>query len=418
MKRNLRKYTIGILMCLIVVGMLPVAKVSAKKKISLSQKALTIQVGKTKTLKLKNADKKVTWSVASGKGNILLKSKKKTSVVLQGKKVGTAKVQAKLGKKKYTCQITVKKAAKNAADVANLKKLIAKLGKNTTLSKNLNNFNNKNMYEWDDSGRLVTIHWIRCNLKGAVSFASLPTLEEITLSLNQLTGIDVTKNKNLECLYFEGNRIAKIDVTKCPKLIGLGCGTNQLSNLDVSKNSKLSNLTCQGNRLTSLDLSKNPKLKTLFCEKNHLTYLDLSKNSLLDFLYVGNAELKSINLSKCRNLTSLRIDNYDDDGKQASTGIERLDLSQNIKLEEVEIHTTNLTEIDLTANKMLQWIEIRNNPLLKTVDVRGLTKITTWFRVWECPSLEKIYVKGSAISNIKKEDLYSIDNNPSFEIVR
>ena len=78
---------------------------------SLSKK-LMVKVGQSKKLKLKNNKKKVTWKVVSGKKNITLKSRKKTGVTVKGRKKGTAKVQAKIGKKKYTCKVTVKAKAK------------------------------------------------------------------------------------------------------------------------------------------------------------------------------------------------------------------------------------------------------------------------------------------------------------------
>ena len=56
------------------------------KKIALNKKKVTVTVGKTVKLKLLNAKKKVKWSVKSGKKNISLSKKKKTSVVVTGKK--------------------------------------------------------------------------------------------------------------------------------------------------------------------------------------------------------------------------------------------------------------------------------------------------------------------------------------------
>lgn len=82
---------------------------SAKKSPSLSSKKLTVKVGKTATLKLKNNTKKVTWKVTSGKERVKLTSRGKSSVRIQGKKKGKAVVVAKLGKASYTCHITVKK---------------------------------------------------------------------------------------------------------------------------------------------------------------------------------------------------------------------------------------------------------------------------------------------------------------------
>lgn len=84
---------------------------SAVKKVTLSTKKLTIKVGQSKKLKLRNNKKKVKWTATSGKKNITLKSKKKTGVTVAGRKNGTAKVQAKVGKKKYTCKVTIKDKA-------------------------------------------------------------------------------------------------------------------------------------------------------------------------------------------------------------------------------------------------------------------------------------------------------------------
>lgn len=82
----------------------------AKSKIKLSTKSVSLNGGASKTIKIKGTKKKVKWSVVSGKKNIKLKNKKKTSVKIVGVKRGTAKVQAKLGKKKYICRVTVRKS--------------------------------------------------------------------------------------------------------------------------------------------------------------------------------------------------------------------------------------------------------------------------------------------------------------------
>lgn len=81
----------------------------AKSKIKLSTTRVSLNEGESKTIKIRGTKKKVKWSVVSGKKNIKLKSKRRTSVKVIALKRGTAKVQAKLGKKKYICRVTVKK---------------------------------------------------------------------------------------------------------------------------------------------------------------------------------------------------------------------------------------------------------------------------------------------------------------------
>lgn len=85
-----------------VVSMLPVSTM-AKKAPKLNKKKLTLTVGISYQLKLKNNKKKVKWS----------SSKKKVAIVSTKGKVramsaGSCKITAKVGKKKYTCKVTVK----------------------------------------------------------------------------------------------------------------------------------------------------------------------------------------------------------------------------------------------------------------------------------------------------------------------
>ena len=74
----------------------------------LSTKKLTIKVGKTARLKVKKTSKKAKWTITSGKKNIRLTAKKKTSVKVKAVKVGKAKISCKIGKKKLVCKVSVK----------------------------------------------------------------------------------------------------------------------------------------------------------------------------------------------------------------------------------------------------------------------------------------------------------------------
>lgn len=82
---------------------------AGKKTPALSVKKASIEVGKKKTIKVKNTSKKAKWSVKSGKSAVSLSKKKKNSVVVTGKKAGKATVLAKVAGKKLTCKITVTK---------------------------------------------------------------------------------------------------------------------------------------------------------------------------------------------------------------------------------------------------------------------------------------------------------------------
>lgn len=86
----------------------------AKKKIALSAKRMNLYVGKKKTLRIKNLTKgkRTKWSVVAGKKCVTLLKKKNHCVTVKAKRSGTAKIVAKVGKKKYRCVVYVKNKVK------------------------------------------------------------------------------------------------------------------------------------------------------------------------------------------------------------------------------------------------------------------------------------------------------------------
>lgn len=70
-----------------------------------------------------------------------------------------------------------------------------------------------------------------------------------------------------------------------PNLMLLYCQNNQLTSLDLSKNKNLTQVFCLNNQLTTLDVSGNTKLEMLLCNNNQLTSLRVSpKNEVLKYV--------------------------------------------------------------------------------------------------------------------------------------
>lgn len=82
------------------------------KKPVISEKKLTLEVGKTKTLKMKYISSNVKWTTSSKKiVSIKASGKKKAICRVTAKKSGKATIKAKVGKKTYKCIVTVKEKA-------------------------------------------------------------------------------------------------------------------------------------------------------------------------------------------------------------------------------------------------------------------------------------------------------------------
>lgn len=253
--RRKKQLTACLLSFALLLGMIPASEVSAAKKVSLSNKKLTVTKGKSKTLKVKNTKKKVKWKILSGKKYISLKKKGKVAVSVKGKKKGTAKVQATVGKKKLTCKVTVKNVktskttpappvtttpsgtstpsattpanATNAPenDAEALKNLIAEQKKQGASSELSEDIQNSEQYTWEN-GRLVGIDWEGVELKGELSTEKFSALTSLVCYGNQLTSLDVTKNTALTSLDCRGNQLSSLDVTKNKESLDIGCDAN------------------------------------------------------------------------------------------------------------------------------------------------------------------------------------------------
>lgn len=90
------------LVAILAFAITPLANTQAKAKVKLNKTSISLQKGKTYTLKVKGTKKKPKWS--SNKKSIATVSKKGK---VTAKKAGNAVITAKIGKKKYTCKVKV-----------------------------------------------------------------------------------------------------------------------------------------------------------------------------------------------------------------------------------------------------------------------------------------------------------------------
>lgn len=102
MRERLKKISV-ILVCVALVFGSTQVNVEAKSKIKINKKIVTIKMGKTTKLKLKNNKKKIKWSSKNKK--IATVSQKG---IVKGKREGKTTIIAKVGKKKYKCKVIVK----------------------------------------------------------------------------------------------------------------------------------------------------------------------------------------------------------------------------------------------------------------------------------------------------------------------
>ena len=101
-KRSALPTVLALFLCmlLVVTAIVPMQVYAA----SISKKKATIYVGSSVSLSVKGTKKTPSWKSSNKKVATVSKAGKVT-----GKKAGKAKITATIGKKKYTCTVTVKK---------------------------------------------------------------------------------------------------------------------------------------------------------------------------------------------------------------------------------------------------------------------------------------------------------------------
>ncbi len=106
-------------------------------------------------------------------------------------------------------------------------------------------------------------------------------LESFVITLNPLSGIDLSANTLLRILECTSCELTALDISQNLALEEIICGRNLIKDLDVSQNQSLETLVCNNNLLTELDLSANIALVKMISCGNQLTSLDISNNTAL-----------------------------------------------------------------------------------------------------------------------------------------
>lgn len=318
--KSMKRVTTFIIMTVLLLGMFATPDQTvqaAKKTVQISKKSITLEVGESTRLSIKNAPKKikVTWS-SSDKKIATVNAKGK----VHAKKAGKTVITAKIKNKKYTCKVKVvkkgKKAntqtasteqkteatvdvpkkpetpttpaqpvapttpepekpsepenpsfslrhteGKNASDVAAIEKLVKNQIAAGVASLDID-LDNTAYYKWKD-GRLVGLDCEWQDAKGSISFSDFPMLQELNCHGNFNT----------------------VDVSSNTELISLECRSSGITSIDVRNNKKLQRLEVRENSLTTLDVTNNTELNYLDCEMNNISILDVSQNKKLENFY-------------------------------------------------------------------------------------------------------------------------------------
>ena len=350
MKRKRNQLFVTALTAAMAVSLLsPAEPAAAAKKVKFNVKKLSLTVGKKKTLKIKNAKKKAKWSIKSGKDKIKLQKKKKASVVVAAKKAGSAKVQAKVGKKKYVCKVVVKaKTVKNGtsagtkttnkpADAKNATKNPSN-GQNNVATQPTNNpSNGQNNATTQPTNNPSKDNPSKDNPANPTATPAadpdvpkkneqdVKKLQALIQTLNQ-KGADISANLDDESVYHwnKEGRLTEIywgekeiigaemaDFNEFTALEILDINNNNISGtFYVGDLANLKELKCYGNKIDKLVLDTNKNLQELDCHNNQISNtIRLNDSKNLERLYCSNNKITELDVSGCDKLQDVDCSN-------------------------------------------------------------------------------------------------------------
>ncbi len=149
----------------------------------------------------------------------------------------------------------------------------------------------------EEIGEVTEINIFRAGIKSMEGIKTFKELEGLSLTLNDLSELDVSGLTKLGALMVQENHLTKLDLTGCKELEGLSCNGNQLSELNLSGYTRLRYLNCNDNRLTRLDISDCTNLHHVYCNKNQLSELILPPAKEMVWLMCGDNRLTKIDIS-------------------------------------------------------------------------------------------------------------------------
>lgn len=123
-----------------------------------------------------------------------------------------------------------------------------------------------------------------------------------------LTGLELGETPHLEVLMVENNPISSIDLSRVATLQEFSCKGSQTNSLQLPNSSSLKVLKCSGTPLTVLDLMQQVHLEQFVADRcESLKEVDFSSLSKLTYISMEATSLTEIDLTACKALQTINL---------------------------------------------------------------------------------------------------------------
>ena len=263
-------------------------------------------------------------------------------------------------------------------------------------------------FDTDGDGKISTreadaVIGIDCsdmNIKELTGIDRFRNLTSLICSYNDLTSLDLSRNRVLKILECSVNSIARLNLSGCAALEKLHCNRNALTLLDLSACGGLLTLDCAENSIAELDVSGCLQLDDLDCKGNSMTsvwllrgqtvstikkdaatvirYKDMPTDAFQLYLLeqfdangdkaLSEAEMNLVTEIHCsgRSFTTLTgLGQFANLRKLNCSGCElsSLDLTECSALTSLDCSNNRLTVLDVSKNRSLAELDCRQNTI-------------------------------------------------------
>lgn len=201
---------------------------------------------------------------------------------------------------------------------------------------------------------------------------------------------DPNFKQKIIALGYDTNDDNQIQASEAEKVTSLYINDLGVVNLEgINSFINLEEFGCYNNKLTTLDVSKLKKLKFLYAYNNRINTININDLTQLEHLYLqDNFFIKAIDVSKFVNLKELYLSN---------NRIKNLDVSGLNVLEKIEAENNAIENITLRKAPKLKSLNLKNNPISTTIDIRGLTNL----EYFDFSGCNLIFINFSGTINLK-----------------
>lgn len=204
----------------------------------------------------------------------------------------------------------------------------------------------------DQNPDLTGITMYNCDVVHFYDEYLFPKLTSINLSNNSLSDItfDPAHYPSLRTITLSGNMITDLDVSGLTTLENLSVSNNKLSSLNVAANTALTELAINGNtNITKLNIANNPEIYSLNISNTGITQIDVTHLEKLKYLFIDNLPVKKLDVSSLRWLQTLSA---------SGTELDHLDFTANyFQLRNLDLRNCKNFSAQ-TLNFMFQTMQI------------------------------------------------------------